>query len=134
MDVTLPPDMQELHKTINDRLNAGIRKSFTPCPLIGPNWLQYFPNGNPADFRFFGVRKLAKAIGKPADAIMAILMKNVTFEGIDIDIRLHEGVFIDIDRKTKTQAAGLATSKPKAKTGVEGGKKRAAESKTKGRR
>lgn len=106
MDVTLPPDMQELHKTINERLNAGIRKSFTPCPLIGPNWLQYFPNGKPADFRFFGVRKLAKAIGKPADAIMAILMKNVTFEGIEIDIRLREGVFIDIFQKTKTQTAG----------------------------
>jgi hypothetical protein len=47
MDVTLPPDMQELHKTLNERLNAGIRKSFTPCPLIGPNWLQYFPTANP---------------------------------------------------------------------------------------
>jgi hypothetical protein len=32
---------------------------------------------------------------------MAILMKNVTFEGIDIDIRLREGVYIDIFRKKK---------------------------------
>lgn len=101
MIVELPPDVQELRETLNERLVAGIRRSFTPCPLIGPNWLQWFPDGKPAEFRFFGVRKLAKALGQPAGAVMAALMKNVSFEGLEIDIRLQEGVFIDIDRKKK---------------------------------
>ena len=80
---------EELQRKLTERLVKGIRKSFTPCPLIGPKWLQAYPKGRPADFRFFGIRKLAKAIGRPADRILEIVMRNVSLKGLDVE---HEVV------------------------------------------
>jgi hypothetical protein len=99
MSMELPSEIRELHETLNERFVAGIEKSFTPCPLIGPRWLQSFPKGKPADFRFFGIRKLSKAIGRPADVILATLMKNVSFDGLDVNVRLRDGMYIDVYRK-----------------------------------
>ena len=103
MTVELPPELLELKHTLNERFVKGIRKSFTPCPLIGPKWLQGFPKGRPAEFRFFGVRRLAKAVGRPPAKILEILMKNVSFAGLEVDVEVKQGVFIDINRK---KAAG----------------------------
>lgn len=99
MSVEISSELLELKDTLAERFVKGIRKSFTPCPLIGPKWLQEFPKGRPADFRFFGVRKLAKAIGWPPEKILRILMKNVSFAGLEIDVEIKQGVFIDINRK-----------------------------------
>jgi hypothetical protein len=75
----------ELFDVLKDRFIKGIRKSFQPCPLIGPKWLQEFPYGRPADFRFFGVRKLSKATGHPINHILRVLTQNVSFEGLEVD-------------------------------------------------
>lgn len=91
----------DLKTELTDRFVKGIRRSFTPCPLIGPKWLQAYPNGKPADFRFFGVRKLAKAIGRPPAAIVKILMRNVNLKGLDVDVDIKQGVLIDINRRNK---------------------------------
>jgi hypothetical protein len=91
----------DLKKELTDRFVKGIRKSFMPCPLIGPKWLQAYPNGKPADFRFFGVRKLAKAIGRPPGTIVQILMKNVNLNGLDVDVEIKQGVLLDINRRDK---------------------------------
>lgn len=106
----------DLKKELTDRFVKGIRKSFTPCPLIGPKWLQAYPNGKPADFRFFGVRKLAKAIGRPSGTIIQILMKNVNLNGLDVDVEIKQGVLIDINRRGKpperNSAKGAVGGKP----------------------
>ncbi|MBN1555454.1 MAG: hypothetical protein JXA11_11970 [Phycisphaerae bacterium] len=102
MSVELPSDVAELKDALTERFVSGIRASFTPCPLIGPKWFQGFPQGQPADFRFFGVGKLAKAVGKPADTIIEILMKNVSLEGLPVNVKIRGGKFIDVNRKKGT--------------------------------
>jgi len=85
----------ELKKELTERFVKGIRRSFTPCPLIGPKWLQEFPNGKPADYRFYGIRKLAKAIGQSSDKIMQTVLKNTSFKGLNIDVKIIGGIYID---------------------------------------
>jgi hypothetical protein len=89
----------ELFDVLKDRFIKGIRKSFQPCPLIGPKWLQKFPYGRPADFRFFGVRKLSKATGYPINHILRVLTQNVSFEGLDVEVEIRGGMLIDIWRE-----------------------------------
>lgn len=86
----------ELKKELTERFVKGIRRSFTPCPLIGPKWLQEFPNGKPADFRFYGIRKLAKAIGQSSDKILQIVLKNTSFKELNVDVKIVGGIYIDI--------------------------------------
>ncbi len=89
----------ELFDVLKDRFIKGIRKSFQPCPLIGPKWLQQFPYGRPADFRFFGVRKLSKATGHPINHILRVLTQNVSFEGLEVEVEIRGGMLIDIWRE-----------------------------------
>jgi hypothetical protein len=105
-------DESELKRQLTDRFVKGIRKSFTPCPLIGPKWLQEFPNGRPADFRFFGVRKLAKAIGFPPAKIIKILMRNVSLRGLEVDVEIKGDVLIDLYRRDKPRAEKRKKNKP----------------------
>jgi hypothetical protein len=112
--------MSELKEELAKRFAKGIHKSFSPCPLIGPKWLQEFPEGNPADFRFFGISKLTKAIGWSSERILKVVMRNVSLAGLDVDVEISQGVLIDINRKGKNKgdkkhAAGKAKAGPKPK-------------------
>jgi arginyl-tRNA synthetase len=91
--------MSDLHETLKKRFEDAIRAAFRPAPLIGPNWLRAFPNGKPADFRFFGVPKLAKAQGAPPEAILKTLMKQVSLAGLPVDVKLN-GYYIDLFRQS----------------------------------
>lgn len=91
----------DLKKQLTDRFAKGIRKTFTPCPLIGPKWMQEFPKGKPADFRFFGMRKLAKATGRPLEKVVQLVMRNVTLDGLGVEWDIKQGCLIDINRVGK---------------------------------
>ena len=90
---------EALFEALKERFVKGIRKSFQPCPLIGPKWLQAYPYGRPADFRFFGIRKLAKATGRPTQKVVQMLMRNVSFAGLDVDVEIKGGLLIDINEQ-----------------------------------
>lgn len=98
----MPPDLKQ---QITDRFVEAIRTAFKPCPLIGPGWLQEFPNGKPADFRFFGVRKLARAAGLPPKKISMMLMQTVSLEGLGVDSKVVHDFLIDINHKDKPTAS-----------------------------
>lgn len=91
----------DLKQQITDRFVKAIRGMFTPCPLIGPKWLQEYPSGKPADFRFFGVVKLSKAIGIPSKKIIQLLVQKVSLEGLDVEAKIVHDFLIDINRKGK---------------------------------
>ncbi len=92
----------DLKRQLFERFAKGIRKSFKPCPLIGPKWLQEFPGGRPADFRFFGVGKLSKAIGCTPAKIVQIMMRNVSLTDLDVNVKVLTGWWlIDINRNKK---------------------------------
>jgi hypothetical protein len=112
MSDELPPELETLKQELTDRFVRGIHKSFTPCPLIGPKWLQVFPQGRPAEFRFIGIRRLAKAIGFSPAKILQILMKNVSFEGLEVDVQIRQGVLIDINRAGKTPQYPAPSARP----------------------
>jgi hypothetical protein len=95
----------DLWQQLTDRFAKAIHKSFSPCPLIGPKWLQEFPNGRPADFRFFGIRKLAKAIGRPQQKIVQILLRNLSLDGLDVEMSVRSNGMIDIHRRPQGQGA-----------------------------
>lgn len=100
----------DLKQQITERFVEAIRSMFTPCPLIGPKWLQEYPSGKPADFRFFGVPKLAKAIGIPPKKIIQLLVQNVSLKGLDVEAEMTHDFMIDINRKKKP------SKKPKPST------------------
>lgn len=102
----------ELKKELTERFVKGIRRSFTPCPLIGPKWLQEFPNGKPADYRFYGIRKLAKAIGQNSDKILQTVLKNISFKGLNIDVKIIGGIYIDIFDLSMNRQPETGDAKP----------------------
>lgn len=110
----------ELNKQITERFVKAVKKSFKPCPLIGPKWLQEYSKGNPADFRFIGIPKLAKAIGRSVEKTRQILMRNLSLKGLDVDMEIVKGIYIDINAKGKLRpepkkSTPDKTKKPKAK-------------------
>ncbi len=113
-----------LKKQLTDRFAKGIRKSFKPCPLIGPNWLREFPKGRPADFRFFGVGKLSKAIGCTPARIIQIMMRNVSLADLDVNVKVLSGWWvIDINRNEKLRPVDPgATAEPAMQAENQGGK------------
>jgi hypothetical protein len=107
--------MDELRQKIAERFTKGIRKSFSPCPLIGPKWVQAHPKGKPADFRFLGVRKLAKAMGFPPAKILNTLMAAVKLDDLDLDVDITNDFIIHMNRSNGHGQGGPAKSKaPKA--------------------
>ena len=90
-----------LNEQIADCFVKAIRKSFTPCPLIGPKWLQEYPKGKPADYRFVGIPKLAKATGRSVDKTRQILMKNLSLKGLDVDMEIVKDCYVDMNVKGK---------------------------------
>ncbi len=109
--------MEELRQKIADRFTKGIRKSFSPCPLIGPKWVQAHPKGKPADFRFLGVRKLAKAMGFPPAKILNTLMAAVKLDDLDLDVDITNDFIIHMNRTNgkTTKAARKADEPPRGK-------------------
>ena len=91
----------DLKQQITDRFVNAISEMFKPCPLIGPKWVQEYPSGRPADFRFFGVKKLSKAIGIPPKKIAQLLMQNVSLKGLDVEAEIVHDFLFDINRKDK---------------------------------
>ncbi|MCK5114626.1 MAG: hypothetical protein KAR11_07690 [Phycisphaerae bacterium] len=112
----------KLHEQIAERFIKAVRKSFEPCPLIGPKWLQEYPKGHPADFRFVGLPKLAKAAGRSIERTQQIFMKNLSLNGLDVDVKIVEGRYVDLnikgkprpDQKPKPAAAKKAVAKKPA--------------------
>ncbi len=81
---------------LRERFATAIRKSFDPCPLIGPKWFNYLPDATPSRFEFLGVQKLAKAIiAKPAIVSNRIL-RNLDVEGIPGKVKVVAGYDIHI--------------------------------------
>ena len=114
----------ELKKELTERFVKGIRRSFTPCPLIGPKWLQEFPNGKPADYRFYGIRKLAKAIGQSPDKILKTVLKNLSFKGLNVDVKIIGGIYVDIFDLSQNRQSETGEIKPDSAGGQESHKPR----------
>jgi len=96
--------LSELNEQITDCFVKAIRKSFTPCPLIGTKWLQEYPKGRPADFRFVGIPKLAKAAGRSVEKTRQILMKNLSLTDLHLDMEIVEGCYVDMNVKGKIES------------------------------
>ena len=79
-----------------DAFTEAIRKSYTPCPLIGPKWFQFFPEESPARFRFAGTRKLAKATTRPPERVLARLLGNLNLGELDVEIRTTTDLMVDV--------------------------------------
>ena len=104
--------MASLRKQINDRFVKIIRNSYAPCPLMGDKWLQEFPHGRPADFRYFGARKLAKATGLPALAVAKMLSRNVSVSELGLTLKVAKDGVIDLNFKEGKRPADLPSEPP----------------------
>jgi len=90
-----------VEELLKKRFIEAIRKSFQPCPLIGPKWFHYDTKADPPCFRFWGLRRLAKALGMRPEKLAERLVKEVDLGGVkaqasveadsSIVVRLSEG-------------------------------------------
>lgn len=72
------PIPAELQEQIKQRFVNSIKKSFKPCPLIGPKWFRT----SAKTMRFIGVGKLAKATGTRESFVAKILQANLDLKGL----------------------------------------------------
>ena len=90
----------DIEDKLTRRFVQAIRRSYEPCPLIGPKWFRYNPSGKPAHFQFLGAAKLAKAASGVPRGALARIMKNLNLRdlgaraeiaGQEIRVYLPEG-------------------------------------------
>jgi len=77
----------EIEQVLTDRFTRAIKRALKPCPLIGPKWFHYHPEGKPADFVFTGVGKLAKATGQRRRRVADLIMRNLNLQGAGFHVK-----------------------------------------------
>jgi len=77
-----------LERELTKRFKTAIRKSLPRCPLIGPKWFDYSPDGKPAHFRFTRVDKLVKATGMNAKVLAKRIANNLDLEDLNADVKI----------------------------------------------
>lgn len=88
--------LEEMKQELEKRLSKAIHGSFSPPPLVGPKWLQQYPNSKPADFRYFGIPKIAKAIGIPRQQAMYRIMRHLDLGGLGVRMYSTQDCMIDV--------------------------------------
>lgn len=73
---------------LQDRFVRAIKKSFKPCPLIGPKWFLPNPPGVAADYQFAGCNKLSKAMGMNPKIIVANIIKHLNLSDMQVAIEV----------------------------------------------
>ena len=77
----------DMQKLLTDRFVQAIKKSFAPCPLIGPKWFRLLAEDRPPRFCFSGSRKLAKATKDSPEAIVQRLLDNLDLSDLEVNVR-----------------------------------------------
>lgn len=77
-----------VEELLTDRFIKAVKKSFQPCPLIGPKWFSYNDKISPPCFQFTGVKSLAKATSSQQRAIAERVLRNLDTSGIDADVEI----------------------------------------------
>jgi hypothetical protein len=72
-----------IQEELTQRFVAAIRKSFQPCPLIGPKWFQLV-EGPPPQFQFTALGKLAKAVCKNPLRVAQTVARNLDLGGLPV--------------------------------------------------
>ena len=88
-----------IEKDLGERFTDAIRKSLPRCPLIGPKWYCYDPDGKPAHFRFVCMDKLVKATGLKPKVLAKRILENLDLGGLRADVRVAEDFEIRIKLK-----------------------------------
>ena len=101
----------DLEKTLKKQFVASIKKTFIErCPLIGDKWFIFYPKGKPADFKFTGVPKLAKATSINPSSVAKFIVKNLSLKGIGADVEITEkhDILVHLKEKSKPKTKGKA--------------------------
>ena len=94
----------DIEKTPKKRFTTAIERTFSErCPLIGDKWFLFYPSGKPADFKFIGVPKLAKATSISPVSVAKFILKNLDLKGIDADVQVTEKHIILVNLKGKSK-------------------------------
>ena len=91
----------DIAEELKKRFIKAIKKSFHQTPLIGPKWFRYNPGGKPCDFQFLGVGKLAKAAGRPPEAIAELLIKNLKLGGLKAQAKITRSGQISVSLENR---------------------------------
>jgi hypothetical protein len=94
-----------LEDKLRDRFQAAVAKTVKPTPLTSPRWLKHFPNGRPADFRYIGVPRLAKATGRPVARMADALLRNLRLDDLGLRLEVRSNGWIDLTL-AETQGGG----------------------------
>lgn len=87
---------QTVEDKLRSRFQAAVIKMDTPPPLASPRWLKHYPNGKPADFRFIGAPRIAKAIGKQTDKVVRDLIQTVKIDDLLLEAKVRSNGWIDL--------------------------------------
>jgi hypothetical protein len=95
-------------QVLRQRFHDAIRKSFEPCPLVGPKWFNYDTQGELPSFQFTGMSKLAKAVGMRIDFVAQKVFDNLNLRGLPMEPRITQSFDIWV---TPKQTPGVPGAK-----------------------
>jgi arginyl-tRNA synthetase len=110
-----------LEEELSKRFAKAINDAIKPPILIGAKWLQACPSGQPADFQFTGVPKIAKATGRPKERIAPMLLKRMDLSDLRLRAEVTPTGLINIfSTKRKAPPGGAESSPPTSPPGGPG--------------
>ncbi len=81
---------------IKSRFTRAIESLVKPRPLIGDKWFCWPTGGDPADFQFRGVRKLAKAAGRRPGKLAKELVKELDLYDLGGKVEVTDDLVINV--------------------------------------
>lgn len=78
----------DVGELLTARFTKAVRKSFDPCPLIGPKWFRYRGDAVPPYFQFTGAKSLAKATSSTPERVAQRIVRNLDMDGIGAEVEI----------------------------------------------
>ncbi|MGC9454724.1 MAG: hypothetical protein ACP5HU_07650 [Phycisphaerae bacterium] len=86
-----------VEEKLRELFRNAVEKSVKPTPLISPRWLKSYPNGRPADFRYIGAPRVAKAAGWPVEKVVREILRNIDLGGLGLEAKVRTNGWIDLN-------------------------------------
>ncbi|MFP3936869.1 MAG: hypothetical protein ACLFVW_00915 [Phycisphaerae bacterium] len=91
-----------MEEKLRELFANAVENTVKPTPLMSPRWVKSYPNGSPADFRFIGAPRVAKAAGRGVEGVARELLSHIDLDELGLNARIRSNGWIDLNFRDKT--------------------------------
>lgn len=93
-----------MEEKLRELFGKAVENTVNPAPLISPRWVKSYPHGKPADFRYIGAPRIAKAAGRGVESVARDLLSHIDLDELGLEARIRSNGWIDLNFRDKTRS------------------------------